>query len=185
MKTYIRHALSLTPLVSFALRNARLVERLREQNHFCRASLLRGTPEKASTMSFAPTPRLGLPTFGPLFAETYMPPMKHSFQRNFCLSLSWSRKARHKSKSVPASAHSPRDGRPILSLIVAGNSLHGAPVHRIQRMDALKAFAITDGRTAALWVTLSAWQQWFNSFPLFTGGCTPSHRVCQSLLWLG
>src|SRR5215204_5977264 len=86
-------------------------------------------------------------TVAPFFAVTNMPSTKHSFQRILRESLSWSRNARHKFRSAPLSAHAERrrwtaDFEPYLG----GNSLHGAPVHRIQRMPSKHWRSLNGGR---------------------------------------
>jgi hypothetical protein len=70
----------------------------------------------------------------PFFAAMNMPSMKHSSQRTFFRSSSRSRKARHISSRTPDSAHSiSLRWTVLLAPYRLGSSLHGAPVHKIQR----------------------------------------------------
>jgi hypothetical protein len=63
-----------------------------------------------------------------------MPSMKHSFQRTFFRSSSWSRKACHMSSRTPDSAHAVSLRWTVLfEPYRLGNSLQGAPVHSTQR----------------------------------------------------
>jgi hypothetical protein len=88
-----------------------------------------------------------------------MPSTKHSFQRILRASLSWSSKARHKFKRTPLSAHSHNrrwtaDFEPYLS----GNSLHGAPVQRIQSMPSKHWRSLSGGRPPRIFsLRLGSW----------------------------
>jgi hypothetical protein len=80
-------------------------------------------------------------------AVTNMPSTKHSFQRILFRSLSWSRKARHRSSSTPDSAHwLRRRCTAVFEPYLPGSSLHGAPVHRIQRMPSKQRRSSRGGR---------------------------------------
>jgi hypothetical protein len=86
-------------------------------------------------------------TLALFLAVTNIPSTKHSFQRIFLASLSWSRKARQICKSRPLSAHRQRrawtaDFEPYRS----GNSLQGAPAQRIQRMPSKHCRSLKGGR---------------------------------------
>ena len=71
----------------------------------------------------------------PFLARMNMPSMKHSSQRTFCWSESWFKKARQRFSSTSVSAHSARRRwTALFEPYLSGNSLHGAPVHRIHRM---------------------------------------------------
>ena len=71
----------------------------------------------------------------PFLARMNIPSMKHSSQRTFCWSDSWFKKARQRFNSTSLSAHSVRRRwTALFEPYLSGNSLHGAPVHRIQRM---------------------------------------------------
>jgi hypothetical protein len=69
----------------------------------------------------------------PFSAVMNRPALTHAAQRPFCLSSTWSRKARPRSSRTPDSAH-PVSLRwtVLLAPYRAGRSLQGAPVHRIQ-----------------------------------------------------
>jgi hypothetical protein len=71
----------------------------------------------------------------PSFAVMNIPSMKHSSHRTFLRSSNWSRKARHILGSTSDSAHCfKRRLTVLLEPYRSGNSPHGAPVQRIQRM---------------------------------------------------
>lgn len=88
------------------------------------------------------------PDFGaPFFAGAKLPSTKHSFQRSFCWSLSWARKARHRASSTPVVSHCRRRRQHVVGLPYRlGSSLQGAPVHRIQRMPSKQRRASAGGR---------------------------------------
>src|SRR5215216_2270277 len=133
------------------------VERAFEEFDLRRGSLLHAYSERSTLAicqyhKLCPLTAFGLAhTVAPFFAETNMPSTKHSFQRILRESLSWSRKARHKFKRTPLSAHSERrawtaDFEPYLS----GSSLQGAPVQRIQRMPSKHWRSLNGGRPPRL-----------------------------------
>lgn len=83
----------------------------------------------------------------PFFAVMNIPSIKHSSQRTFWRSLSWLRNARHKFNNTPLSAQAcKRRWTVLLDPYWAGNSLHGAPVHRIHRMPSKHFRSLTAGR---------------------------------------
>ena len=87
----------------------------------------------------------------PLLAGMNMPSIKHSSQRSFCLSSNWSRKARHRSNSTPDWAHAFNLRWTVLfEPYRAGNSLHGAPAHRIHRMPSKHWRSSAGGRPPAV-----------------------------------
>ena len=87
----------------------------------------------------------------PFFATMNMPSMKHSSQRTFFPSSSWSRKARHMSSRTPASAHSVSLRWTVLFAPYRfGSSLQGAPVHRIHKMPSKHWRSSTRGRPPCL-----------------------------------
>src|SRR5215213_561859 len=145
-----------TPLTSAPF-HLDAVERAFEEFDLCRGSRLHAYSERSTLAicqyhKLCPLAAFGLAhTEAPFFAVTNMPSTKHSFQRILRESLSWSRKARHKFKRTPLSAHSERrrwtaDFEPYLS----GNSLHGAPVQRIQRMPSKHWRSLSGGRPPRL-----------------------------------
>jgi hypothetical protein len=70
----------------------------------------------------------------PFLADTNVPSTKHSSHRIMSRSFSWARKARHRSRSTPVRDHSDNRRQHVVELPYRrGNSLQGAPVHRIQR----------------------------------------------------
>jgi hypothetical protein len=91
---------------------------------------------------------LGGADFGPpFFAGTKLPSTKHSSQRSFCRSLSWARKARQSLRSTPRSSQCLSLRQQVLGLPYRrGNSLHWAPVHKIQRMPSKQRRSSTRGR---------------------------------------
>jgi hypothetical protein len=91
---------------------------------------------------------LGCPDLrAPFFAGMKLPSAKHSSQRSFCWSLSWAKKARHSLRSTPVFSHSLSRRQQVLGLPYRlGSSLHGAPVHRIQRMPSKRRRASRRGR---------------------------------------
>ena len=71
----------------------------------------------------------------PFLALANVPSTKHSFQRIWSLSWSCARNARQILSSVPSSVHfSRRRWTALLEPYRGGNSLHCAPVHKIQRI---------------------------------------------------
>lgn len=129
------------------------VERSFKEFDLRRGSLLHAYSERSTLAicqyhKLCPLTAFGLAhTVAPFFAETNMPSTKHSRQRIFRESLRWSRKARHKSKRTPLSAHSERrewtaDFEPYLS----GNSLQGAPVQRIHKIPSKHWRSLRRGR---------------------------------------
>jgi len=79
-------------------------------------------------------PAFCLAHFGPPFlAEANIPSTKHSFQRIWSWSWSWAKKARQRFSKVPSFAHRCKRRCTVLDAPKrSGNSLHGAPVLRIQ-----------------------------------------------------
>jgi hypothetical protein len=123
------------------------------QPHFRRGSLLQVYSER-STRAIGQYHKLGslaalrLPDQRtPFLARMNSPSMKHSSQRTFCWSATWSRKARQRLSSAPLSAHSlRRRWTALFEPYLAGNSLHGAPVHKIQRMPSKHFLSSSAGR---------------------------------------
>lgn len=71
----------------------------------------------------------------PFLATTNVPSTKHSFQRIMPCSSNWVRKARHKLSKVSSAAHSVSRRCTVLGLpYCSGNSLQGAPVHKIHKI---------------------------------------------------
>ena len=71
----------------------------------------------------------------PFFARMKVPSTKHSFQLIIPSSSSWLKNARHKSSSVSSCAHCVKRRWTVLGLPYrSGNSLQGAPVHKIHKM---------------------------------------------------
>lgn len=112
-----------------------------DQLHLRRGSLLQVYSER-STRAIGQYHKLcSLAAFSlpdqraPFLARMNMPSMKHSSQRTFCRSESWLRKALQRFNSTSLSAHSlRRRWTELFEPYLSGNSLQGAPVHRIQRM---------------------------------------------------
>src|SRR5436305_6242672 len=133
------------------------VERAFEEFDFRGGSLLHAYSERSTLAicqyhKLCPLTAFGLAhTLAPFFAVTNMPSTKHSFQRIFRASLSWSRKARHKFKRTSLSAHSERRRwTALFEPYRSGNSLHGAPVQRIQRMPSNHWRSLSGGRPPRL-----------------------------------
>src|SRR5205085_11911305 len=116
-------------------------ERRFDQLHLRRGSLLQVYSER-STRAIGQYHKLcSLAAFSlpdqraPFLARMNIPSMKHSSQRTFCWSESWLRKARQRLSSTSLSVHSlRRRWTALLEPYRSGNSLQGAPVHRIQSM---------------------------------------------------
>jgi hypothetical protein len=71
----------------------------------------------------------------PFFAGAKLPSAKPSSHRICCWSLSWATKARHSFWSIPVSSQCLSRRQQVLGLPYRrGSSLHGDPVHRIQRI---------------------------------------------------
>jgi hypothetical protein len=89
-----------------------------------------------------------LADFGPPFlAGMKLPSTKHSSQRSFCWSLSWAKKARQSWSNTPVSSQCLRRRQQVLGLPYRrGNSLHWAPVQRIQRIPSKQRRSSTRGR---------------------------------------
>jgi hypothetical protein len=112
-----------------------------DQGHFHGGSLLHIYSEQSTRAigqyrKLSPLAAFSLPDQRiPFFARTNIPSMKHSSQRTFCWSESWLRKARHRFRRTSVSAHYLRRRWTVLfEQYFSGNSLHGAPVKRIQRI---------------------------------------------------
>lgn len=133
-----------------AMTNGHTVQCRFQQFHFRRGSLLHVYSER-STRAIGQYHKLcSLASFSlpdqrtPFFAVTNMPSIKHSFHRIFCRSFSWFKKARQRLRSTPFSAHwHSRRCTVLFEPYRSGNSLQGAPVHRIHRMPSkhLRSFA--------------------------------------------
>ena len=112
-----------------------------QQLHLRRGSLLQVYSER-STRAIGQYHKLcSLAAFSlpdqrtPFFARMNMPSMKHSSQRTFCRSESWFKNVRQRFRRTALSAHSlRRRWTALFEPYLAGSSLQGAPVHRIQRM---------------------------------------------------
>jgi hypothetical protein len=91
---------------------------------------------------------LGGADFGaPLFAGVTLPSAKHSSQRICSWSWSWANKARQSLSRMPASSQYLSRRQQVLGLpYCRGNSLHGAPVHRIHRMPSTQRRSSKRGR---------------------------------------
>src|SRR5215213_1763006 len=129
------------------------VERAFEELALRRGSRLHAYSER-STLAICqnhklrPLAALGLAhTVAPFLAVTNIPSTKPSFQRIFFRSLSWSRKARHRFNRTPLSAHCERRRwTAVFEPYLSGNSLQGAPVHKIQRMPSKHCRSVSGGR---------------------------------------
>jgi hypothetical protein len=79
---------------------------------------------------------LGFPNRGPpFFAGAKLPSAKHSSQRSLSASCSSARSARHSASNVPSASQSRSRRQHVVGLPYRrGNSLHGAPVHRIHKI---------------------------------------------------
>lgn len=124
-----------------AASDAPIFKRLFQQLHFRGGCLLHVYSERSTRAIGQYHELCSLASFSlpdqrtPFFAVMNMPSMKHSSHRTFFLSSSWSRKARHMFKSTSFSAHCfKRRCTVLLEPYRSGNSLHGAPVQRSQRM---------------------------------------------------
>ena len=93
-------------------------------------------------------PALGLADFEPPFlALKKVPSRKHSSQRTCPRSLSWARKVRQSFSSVPSLVQRPSRRWTVLFFPYrGGNSLHWAPVQRIQRMPSKHSRSSAQGR---------------------------------------
>lgn len=91
---------------------------------------------------------LGFPDGGPPFlAGAKLPSIKHSLHLIFSASLNWDSKARQSSSKTPVSSHSLKRRQQVLGLpYFAGSSLHGAPVHKIQRIPSKHRRSFARGR---------------------------------------
>lgn len=86
-------------------------------------------------------------TLAPFLATTNIPSTKHSFQRIFLVSLSWSKNTCHRAKSVPRAAPCVRRRcTALLDPYRLGSSLHGAPVQRIHKMPSKHWRSLRAGR---------------------------------------
>ena len=120
---------------------------------FRRGSLLHAYSERSTLAicqyhKLCPLAAFGLThTVAPFLAATNMPSTKHSFHLIFLSSFNWSRKARHKFKRTPLSAHSlNRRWTADFEPYFPGNSLQGAPAHKIQRMPSKHLRSSSGGR---------------------------------------
>jgi hypothetical protein len=87
----------------------------------------------------------------PFFARMNMPSMKHSSHRTFCWSESWSRKDRQRFRSTSLSAHClSLRWTALLEPYRSGNSLQGAPVHKVQRIPSKHLRSSSGGRPPLL-----------------------------------
>jgi hypothetical protein len=125
----------------FAAHCADVVQRRFEELDFRRGSLLHVNSERSPRAigqyhKLRSLAALGRPDQGPPFlAVTNVPSTKHSSQCTFWRSSSWSNTARHRFSNTPLWAHWHSRRCTVLGLPCrAGNSLHGAPVHRIHKM---------------------------------------------------
>ena len=129
------------PSLSLARLHFDTVERRLDELDLRRGSLLQVYSER-STRAIGQYHKLcSLAAFSlpdqrtPFLARMNMPSMKHSSQRTFCRSDNWLRKARHRFSSTSVLAHScKRRWTELFEPYLSGNSLQGAPVHRIQSM---------------------------------------------------
>ena len=142
-----------SPATSSAPLHFDRVERAFEEFDLRRGSRLHAYSERSTLAicqyhKLCPLAAFGLAhTVAPFLAVTNMPSTKHSFQRIFLASLSWSRKARHRFKSRPLSAHWQRRlWTALLEPYRSGSSLQGAPVHKIQRMPSKHWRSVKGGR---------------------------------------
>ena len=144
--------LRLTPFASADL-NFSAVERRFNELHLRRGSLLQVYSEP-STRAIGQYHKLcSLAAFSlsdqrtPFFARINIPSMKHSFQRTFCWSDSWSRNARQRFRSSSLSAHSlRRRWSALFEPYLSRSSLQGAPIHRIHRMPSKHLRSSSGGR---------------------------------------
>ena len=115
-------------------------------------------------------PAFGLADFEPPFlALKKVPSRKHSSQRTIARSLSCVKKARQSFSNVPSFVHCPSRRWTVLFLpYFGGNSLHWAPVHRIQRMPSKHLRSSTQGRPPF-------------RFGLRTGSCVRTSSHCLSV----
>jgi hypothetical protein len=144
--------LRLTSL-AFARPHLNIVERRFDKFDFRRGSLLQVYSDR-STRAIGQYHKLcSLAAFSlpdqrtPFLARMNMPSMKHSSQRTFCWSESWSRKARQRCSKTSLSAHSVRRRwTALLEPYLSGSSLQGAPVHRIHKMPSKHLRSSSGGR---------------------------------------
>ena len=109
--------------------------------HFRRGSLLQVYSERSTRAigqyhKLCSLAALSLPDQRtPFLARMNIPSMKHSSQRTFCWSDNWFKNARQRFRSTSVSAHSlRRRWTALFEPYLSGNSLQGAPVHKIQRI---------------------------------------------------
>lgn len=128
-------------------------KRCLDQFHLRRGSLLQMYSER-STRAIGQYHKLcSLAAFSlpdqrtPFLARINIPSMKHSSQRTFCWSDNWLRKARQSFNSTSVSAHSlRRRWTELFEPYLSGNSLQGAPVHRIQSIPSKHLRSSSGGR---------------------------------------
>lgn len=130
-----------------------VVKRSFGQFHFRRGSLLHVYSERSTRAIGQYHELCSLAAFclpdqwAPFFARTNIPSIKHSSHFTFCWSESWFKKARHKFSRTSLSAHSfKRLWTVLLAPYFSGNSLQGAPVHRIQSMPSKHLRSSAGGR---------------------------------------
>lgn len=111
------------------------------QFHFRRGSLLHVYSERSTRAigqyhELCSLAAFSLPDHGaPFLARMNIPSIKHSSHLTFCSSESWFKKARHRFRRTSFSAHSLSLRLTVLLVpYFSGNSLQGAPVHKIQSM---------------------------------------------------
>ena len=121
---------------------------------------------------------LRLADFGPpFFALAKVPSTKHSFQRICPRWFNWARKARHIfSKTLFFVQFCSRRWTVLLAPYRGGNSLHGAPVHKIHRIPSKHLRSSAGGRPP----TRSFLRHGF----LRTGSCSWTRAHCFSVSFL-
>lgn len=124
-----------------------------DQLHLRRGSLLQVYSERSTRAigqyhKLCSLAALSLPDQrAPFLARMNMPSMKHSSHRSFCWSESWLRKALQRFNSTSLSAHSESlRWTELFEPYLSGNSLQGAPVHKIQRMPSKHLRSSSGGR---------------------------------------
>src|SRR5262245_2359897 len=138
---------------SASLRHGDSIERALQERDLRRGCLLHAYSERSTRAicqnhTLCPLTAFGRAhTLAPFLATTNVPSTKHSFRRIFLVSLSWSRKARHKLSRTPVLAHwLSRRCTALLEPYRSGNSLHGAPVHKIHKIPSKHWRSLKGGR---------------------------------------
>jgi hypothetical protein len=102
--------------------------------------------------------------------------MKYSYQRTFCRSEIWFKKARQGLSSVPFSTHClSRRLTALLEPYRWESLLQGAPVHKIQRIP-------SKHKRSSLATRSPLRQRLLNQSPLFIGQRSPGHRHLHDLV---